>query len=382
MIKSTILLALLSTLALAAPTPGVIPHNEIVANSAKGLRLLSLEDGKKPVWRTEAQALDLLRQHKHFFDVTETYEDEIKSGAAPSLTGPVIQATFPSGPTHQTAVNALIAKMSVDNMLADLTKLTSFNNRYYKSTTGVDSQKWITSTLQGIAGSRTDITITEFTHTWSQKSIIARINGVNNTAPITMMGCHQDSINLSSPTNGRAPGADDNGSGCVAMIEIFREMVATGYQPATPLEIHWYSGEEAGLLGSQAVASKYKSSGKVVKSYLNLDMIAYLKPGTTEGIYLETDYTDVGLNTFIKTLASTYTTIPTINDQCGYACSDHASWNKQGVPAVMPFESLLGNDNPDIHGNKDTINHDYWYWAHAMLFVRLATAYAVELTSA
>jgi len=42
-------------------------------------------------------------------------------------------------------------------------------------------------------------------------------------------------------------------------------------------------------------------------------------------------------------------------DKCGYGCSDHASWNAQGYPASMPFESSMARDNPTIHTAKDTL---------------------------
>lgn len=81
-----------------------------------------------------------------------------------------------------------------------------------------------------------------------------------------------DSINLSNPTNGRAPGADDDGTGTVNLIEGLRVLVAAGFKPSTPVEFHWYSAEEAGLLGSQAIATAYKSAGTKVKAFMELDM--------------------------------------------------------------------------------------------------------------
>ena len=81
-----------------------------------------------------------------------------------------------------------------------------------------------------------------------------------------------DSINLRDPMNGRAPGADDDGTGAVNLIEGFRTLVAAGFRPSTPVEFHWYSGEEVGLLGSQAIASSYKNAGVVVKAFMELDM--------------------------------------------------------------------------------------------------------------
>ena len=81
-----------------------------------------------------------------------------------------------------------------------------------------------------------------------------------------------DSINLSNPTSGRAPGADDDGTGSVNLLEGFRVLLAAGFKPTNPVEFHWYAGEESGLLGSQAIATAYKSAGKQVKAFMELDM--------------------------------------------------------------------------------------------------------------
>lgn len=81
-----------------------------------------------------------------------------------------------------------------------------------------------------------------------------------------------DSINLDNPTTGRAPGADDDGTGTVNLIEALRALVAAGWKPARPLEFHWYSGEEAGLLGSQAIATAYARSGVKVYAMMEMDM--------------------------------------------------------------------------------------------------------------
>lgn len=114
--------------------------------------------------------------------------------------------------------------------------------------------------------------MTAFTHSWTQSSTIARIPGTSSTGAVTIIGAHMDSINLSSPTSGRAPGADDDGTGTVNLIEIFRVLVSSGFKPTTPVEFQFYSGEEAGLLGSQAIASNYKNAGMSVKAMLQLDM--------------------------------------------------------------------------------------------------------------
>jgi leucyl aminopeptidase len=63
-----------------------------------------------------------------------------------------------------------------------------------------------------------------------------------------------DSINLNSPTSGRAPGADDDGTGTVNLIEALRALLAAGFAPTTPVEFHWYSGWTLFLLMSAGAA--------------------------------------------------------------------------------------------------------------------------------
>jgi bacterial leucyl aminopeptidase len=65
-------------------------------------------------------------------------------------------------------------------------------------------------------------------------------------------------------------GADDDGTGTVNLIEVFRVLMTNAFEPSTPVEFHWYSGEEGGLLGSQAIAKSYDQAGVQVKSYVSL----------------------------------------------------------------------------------------------------------------
>jgi leucyl aminopeptidase len=72
----------------------------------------------------------------------------------------------------------------------------------------------------------------------------------------------------------KAPGADDDGSGTITILEVFRSLVNTGFRPLRPVEFHWYSGEEAGLLGSQDIAQKYAKRG--VDVFAMIQVLFYL----------------------------------------------------------------------------------------------------------
>ncbi|KAF4592981.1 hypothetical protein EYR38_008688 [Pleurotus pulmonarius] len=371
-------LAGLVVLALALVRAAPIDPTELHSKASQGLRLVELEEGAEPVWKTEDEKLELMRAGVHFFDVTETYEIEQQIPKS-ALRAPAV--TFPA-PSQQTTVNRIIATLSTANMQASLTTLSNFNNRYYRSSTGADASTWILSTVRSIISGKSGISASNFAHSWGQSSTIVKFAGRDTSAPVTILGAHMDSINLSSPTSGRAPGADDDGTGTVNLIETLRALVAAGFTPATPLEFHWYSGEEGGLLGSNAVAANYASNGVRVKAFMELDMTGYFRPGSTEVVALEADYIDTGLNNFLKQVVTTYTRLPvTMDTPCGYACSDHASWYRYGIPTSMPFEAVTGNDNPRIHSSSDTTTQSGFSWAHSLEFAKIAVAYAVEMTS-
>ena len=104
-----------------------------------------------------------------------------------------------------------------------------------------------------------------------------------------------------------APGADDDGSGTVTILEAFRvllqsEDVIKGNAQNT-IEFQWYSAEEGGLLGSQAIFSDYEKKARDVKAMLQQDMTGFIQKtidaGKPESVGVITDFVDAGLTAFI-----------------------------------------------------------------------------------
>lgn len=85
--------------------------------------------------------------------------------------------------------------------------------------------------------------------------------------------------------------SQDDGSGTVTIFEAFRSLVHNGFKPERPVEFHWYSGEEAGLLGSQDVSNAYKRDGRLVTAMLQNDMTGYIG-ANGEVIGVVTDHVD------------------------------------------------------------------------------------------
>lgn len=212
---------------------------------------------------------------------------------------------FPTSMTQRTSITPLLSKLSSANIQKDLTTFVSYNNRYYKSATGKSSSEWLLTRVKAVlsASGATGASARAFVHSsWTQNSIIATIPG--KTTNTIVIGAHLDSVNSQNPTSGRAPGADDDGSGTMTILEAMRVLltdsrVASG-QAQNTIEFHWYAAEEGGLLGSQAVFTDYKAKGRVVKAMLQQDMTGYVKSGITESVGVITDFVDVGLSEFIK----------------------------------------------------------------------------------
>ncbi len=182
----------------------------------------------------------------------------------------------------------MFKSISEDGPRKHLEKFTSFHTRYYKSETGRQSQAWLFKTITDLVKPYDFVSVKEFPHPWGQNSILLNIAGSNKTLTekkgVTILGAHQDSTNLFPFF--AAPGADDDGSGTVTIIEALRVLLQAGWRPESDVELHWYSAEEGGLLGSQAVAQSYERANTKVNAMLQQDMTAFVKSGTTETVGL------------------------------------------------------------------------------------------------
>jgi len=283
---------------------------------------------------------------------------------------------------NQAAVNGILPTLQASNIAQTITDMSNFANRYYRTTNGANASNWLAQKWTSMAAGRSDISVSQFTHSgYNQKSVIMTINGTDNASEVVVMGGHLDSINMSgNGETSRSPGADDDASGVASLTEAVRAMIAAGYKPRRTLKIIGYAAEEAGLLGSKDIAASFKASNVNVVGVLQLDMTNY--HGSTKDVWIYTDYTDSQQNTFLASLLSTYMPATTVGySSCGYACSDHASWQNQGYPASIPFEALMGEDNPNIHSANDTLANSDSTANFALKFAQLAAAYAVELGS-
>jgi len=273
-------------------------------------------------------------------------------------------------------VRELLALVKEESIVSAIASLSAFRNRFYRSATGVDSSKWLQQAWGKFAEGRPDISVAAFKHaSFPQESVILTMRGTTEPEKVIVMGGHLDSI--AGGGDNPAPGADDNASGVAVTGEVIRTLVEAGYRPGKTIKFIAFAAEEVGLRGSGEVAAAFKKSGTAVEGMLNLDMVNY--KGSALDIYFVSDNTSADQNAFLGKLVDTYTDYKWATFKCGYGCSDHASWTKNGYPASLPFESTFEQYNPFIHKATDTLAQTGGRAEQALKFARLAAAYAVEL---
>ena len=111
-------------------------------------------------------------------------------------------------------------------------------------------------------------------HQWSgatYPNVVGEITGQVNPDEIYMITAHLDSTSQSATTS--APGADDNASGSTAVL-LAAEILSQYWWDCT-LRFALWTGEEQGLLGSDAYAQRAAANGENIAGVLNLDMIGY-----------------------------------------------------------------------------------------------------------
>ncbi|MDH7488825.1 MAG: M28 family peptidase [Anaerolineae bacterium] len=168
-------------------------------------------------------------------------------------------------------------------------------------------------------------------------NVIATLSGATEPGKIIILCAHFDDI--SEQPMEWAPGADDNASGTavvMAAAEILRH-----YTFAYTIRFVHFSGEEQGMIGSQAYAQLQRAANADIVGVLNLDMLAWdsnaapimeLHAGMREDSYR------VAL-TFAGVIADYGLPLePEIKRAGSINASDHSSFWAYGYPAVLAIE--------------------------------------------
>ncbi|KAL8720217.1 MAG: hypothetical protein Q9225_002879 [Loekoesia sp. 1 TL-2023] len=309
------------------------------------LRLIKISEAHPGVWVTEEEKISEYRaKNVNFIDITDIKDPETLERLCrfDADTARVAAVVYPTTVSHQTEANGLISKATTAGPQSWLKTL---------------SDTWLFNQVKSVAAANPAIVVSQFTHSYAQPSVIARIPG--SSSNLVVVGAHFDSTG-GSPT-ARGPGADDNGSGVAVILEALRVLASSKFAPKNTMVFHFYSGEEGGLLGSADVWRSYKSAGKTVLAFVNTDMAGYSPSGK---ISVYNDYADTSLTAYVRRIVSAYIGSST-SDTCGYGCSDHASAYSNGFPAAYVCDEPDATSDPYIHSPNDVSSGR---WPRLMIF--------------
>lgn len=269
-----------------------------------------------------------------------------------------------------------VKMVSADNLKESVEWISSYPTRRHDTATKNDHVTEMKRRLTAMAqDARFPVEIELVSHSRTQQNTLrARIVGSEKPEEIVVLGAHFDSINQSFFGVTDAPGADDDASGSANLVEIFR-ILLTAEQPKRSVEFFWYAAEEVGLVGSSEVATQYRAANKNVVGALQLDMTLHPGEGELTMVFM-TDFTNPELTAYAVELNNLYVKANVLTDRCGYGCSDHASWHRQGYPAIMPFEAKFNTMNKNIHTVRDVINPQSSF-KHSAAFTKLGVAFAM-----
>eukprot|EP00041_Stephanoeca_diplocostata_P011085 m.179985 g.179985 ORF g.179985 m.179985 type:complete len:452 (+) comp18405_c0_seq1:162-1517(+) len=187
-------------------------------------------------------------------------------------------------------------------------------------------------------------------------NVIATLKGEIEPDTYVIVGAHYDSRGQErSSATALAPGANDDGSGTSALLQIARVIHENSLDFRYSIIIGAWSGEEQGLVGSRAYAKACKDKGMDILAMLQADMIAFRSPNEGVQCGFPDRYADPLLTDLAQSLMNQYT--PDIETCFTPACcSDHQSFTEQGYSATQFFERCGGIIDDKYHNAGDIID--------------------------
>ncbi|MCW5949252.1 MAG: M20/M25/M40 family metallo-hydrolase [Pyrinomonadaceae bacterium] len=180
---------------------------------------------------------------------------------------------------------------------------------------------------------------------------IGEITGTDKKNEVIMLGGHLDSWHA-------ATGATDNAIGCAIMMEAARILKAIGVKPRRTIRVALWSGEEQGLLGSQAYVRRHFGSVEApgpdferFGGYFNIDSgtgrargMSVFGPPESAAILRE------ALSSFRD-----YGFMGVVNSQSrALGGSDNTSFNQAGLPGIGVQQDPIEYGSHTWHTNLDT----------------------------
>jgi len=197
-------------------------------------------------------------------------------------------------------IEKMVKEISAERIEQDIRTLVTFHTRHNLSdqsnpTQGIGaSWNWIKAEMEKsipASAGRLSVVLEPYTvggegqridHEVNLKNVVATLKGTNpNDDRIFVVSAHLDTrVEGDSDSTSFAPGADDDGSGVAAILEMIRIM--SKHEFSGTIVFMAVSGEEHGLYGATHMAQKAKDENWNLVAMLNNDMIGNSSSSETE----------------------------------------------------------------------------------------------------
>ncbi len=272
----------------------------------------------------------------------------------------IYEHTYPVITEENPTIRALMDSVSVEGIEASLSHLSSYQNRRCDSRHIYNVQDWLAARYNNLEGIDTVI-LHDFRIEMpgfpeeTADNVLAIQWGVTKPEEFVICGAHYDSWNgdTADPDTVRAPGADDNATGVAGIWETARLLSRYKFD-RTIIYANW-NAEEIGLIGSEAYAKECAENRMDIVGYFNMDMNGYLQEGSV--IHMDVVYVDQDsllAEMFFDVCHTYFPDMPVRQNWMPYGDSDFSSFNRNGYPALHPFEDVYAS-SPYIHTRQDVL---------------------------
>ena len=244
-------------------------------------------------------------------------------------------------------ITGMVAGVSQAELETQVQALVDFGTRHSQFAGGQQASVWIHDRF--VAYGYTDVSYHDY-NSWNDNVVCVKPGSVY-TDRYVVIGGHYDSTNFSGDSY--APGADDNATGTVGVLQAAKAFANADFE-YTVIFIA-FSGEEQGLVGSDAWSADAAAAGMDILGMVNLDMLCYLAGGDTADIDIISNASSQGLRDLAFEAIAAYVPGHSVVD--GYlsgGSSDHAAFWSNGFRAIFFFEDS-GSYSPYIHTSNDVV---------------------------
>jgi hypothetical protein len=201
-------------------------------------------------------------------------------------------------------------------------------------------------------------------------NFVAEKKGITSPQKVLILSSHIDSV--------RCKGANDNGTGTIGLLTVAQELAKNNY-PYT-VRVLGFDKEETGLVGSDAYVASIQNKSNIIGN-INFEMMGVnsRKDGSFHVIDCQ-KATSVVISNEIRSSIANLGLPLTIVKACTDR-SDHASFWRHNLPAVVISENFFGGDaDACYHAKCDIVDDriDYGYMGNILEAVLDATEHLLK----